>query len=60
MISWRYFYHMENDSQFICGIITVKSWLPDPVKAFESAYVRFTKETGSPKYECKIMQFNRI
>jgi hypothetical protein len=40
MIKRFYFYHATynqlGSSKFVCGIITVRSWLPAPIKALDA------------------------
>jgi hypothetical protein len=40
MIKRFYFYHARynelGSNKFVCGIVTVKSWLPDPIKAYDA------------------------
>jgi hypothetical protein len=58
MIKRFYFYHATynelGQSRFIYGIVTVKSWLPDPVKAYDAIIEKnaIQSDNGKVNIDC--------
>jgi len=63
MIKRQYFYQVESmaiDSKFAWGILTVKSWLPEPWIATKQILSDFKENTGATDRQVKIITFNRV
>ena len=63
MIKREYFYQvdtMQADSKFMWGIISVKSWMPNPSKATRKIMEDIKNETGATDRQVKFITFNRV
>ncbi len=63
MIKRNYFYLIETQEtmgRFIVGIVTIKSWKPDPVRALNKALKDYCEMSDKDADKCKVVQFNRI
>ena len=64
MIKRNYFYQadtMSTDSKFMWGIITVRSWFPEPWEATNKIISNVKEKTGTTEdRQIKIVQFNRV
>jgi hypothetical protein len=62
MIKRFYFYHATynqlGSSKFACGIVTVKSWLPTPIKAYDAIIENSTNKSDNGKVNIECM--NRV
>lgn len=51
--------HAEKQ-RFCCGIVSIKSWFPKPVKAFQAATDAVMSSSGHSKDQIKIEYFARV
>lgn len=60
MISRFYFYRCEADGCEVIGVVSLRTWWPDPVRAIQEAKASAAAKLGKDPADVRLVAFQRL